>query len=424
MRRRTMLFACVLGACALWISTAVAGTLTLRYSDPDWKDIRAALDQYERDNPGTKVALDRVSPADVMPQFLRETAVGTGPDVVQVGFVQVKDLATAQAVLPLDDFTKPQKATQALADYVALDLATWKDGKVYALPWTTDTFAMVYRTDLMQKAGITAIPKTWDEFRDAAKKVHDATGKVGFQFPFGSANGNGIWFAANYWWWTHGQALIVKKPDGSYGLGVTAADVADDMRYFDSLLKAGVTPKAMISVSNWADPVIIEPLVSGDAMSTLVPPANFKQILVEWKERNPNGSDPPFISALVPEATAPSVTHAGGRSLVINANTPDPKGAWKLVQFLSSKKMFSDYYKTQMPAQKTLLKEIDFGPLLQGYAEQLQRARSWGPYAEGPVPIPMMWNETARDFGSVFVGESTPDQAAQTLLAAISKNLK
>jgi multiple sugar transport system substrate-binding protein len=423
MRNRPMLAAAVAVLSGLWVSAAAAGQLTLRYMDPDWQLIRAALDLFEHDNPGTKVTLERISPADILTQFLREAAVGSGPDVTQVGFVQVGDIATAGAALPLDEFTKPRKATDALADYVALDLATGRDGKVYALPWTTDTFAMVYRTDLMQKAGITSIPKTWEEFRDAAKKFHDATGKVGFQYPYGSAGGNAIWFAANYWLWSHGQAFIVKKPDGGFGLGVDAAGVAADVRYFDSLLKDGVTPTAMIAVSDWADPAIIQPMVAGDAMATMMPPATFKLILAQWRAANPGGT-PPFISALVPAASAGSITHAGGRSLVINANTQDPQGAWKLVQFLASQKVFTDFYTTQLPAQKTLLKNIAFPPELKGYAEQLQRARSWGPYSDGPVPIPTMWNETARDFGSVFIGEATPEAAATQLLATISKNLK
>ena len=373
MRRIAALFACVV-AIALCCTSAIAGTLTLRYGDPDWKDIRAALDVFERENPGTKVVLDRISPADILTQFLRETAVGSGPDVTQMGFVQVRDIATAGGALALDDFVKPQTGAEAFKDYVALDLATGRDGHIYALPWTTDTFAMVYRTDLMQKAGIAEVPKTWEQFRDAAKQVHDATGKTGFQYPFGSAGGNGIWFAMNYWLWSHGEAFVVKQPDGRFALGVDAAGVAAGMRYFDSLLKDGVTPTAMVAISNWADPVITEAMVAGEAFATMVPPANFKQMLATWQARNPNGGAPPLVSALVPAATAGSVTHAGGRSLVINANTPDPKGAWKLVQFLASRRVFDQFYHAQMPAQRSLLQQISFGPAMQGYAEQLQRA--------------------------------------------------
>ncbi len=423
MRLRKWLGSLAALACAGWIGTASATDLTFLYMDPDAPDIRAALDVFEKANPGIRVKIVTASPADALPNFLREAAVGSGPDVMQAGFVWVKDIATAGAALPLDDVIgKPAK--DALADFIALDLATGRDGKVYGLPWTVDTFAMVYRTDLLEKAGITSIPKTWDEFRAASRKVHAATGKAGFQFGMGSAPSNSIWFAANYWWWSHGQALVVKKPEGGFAPGVTVPEVAAAMRYFAGFLQDGETPKGMLAVSNWADPAVTQPMVAGEAMATLIPPANFKQMLADWRARNPNGGTPPLTSALVPADKAGSITHLGGRSLVINANTADPKAAWKLVQFLATQDVFARFYKAQMPAQKTLLKTIDFGPALAGYAEQLQRARTWGPYSEAPIPIATMWTETGRDFGSVFIGEATPEAAAQRLLDVVTKGLK
>ena len=425
MLRRTALFAAAIFAAlgGLGIASASAAELTFSYNDPDAPDLRAALDLFEKQNPGIKVTLERGDWASALTAYLREAAVGSGPDVAQTAFVWVKDLATAGAVLPLDQFTKPQKATQALSDFIALDLGVGKDGKVYGLPWTVDTFAMVYNTTLLKQAGIESIPKTWEEFRDAAQKVHQLTGKSGFLYPFGSAPANGIWFAANYWWWSHGQALVVSKPDSGYGLGLNAADIVADINYFNSFLKDGITPRSMLAVSNWGDPAVIEPMVAGDALATMVPPANFKQIMSEWKGRHPD-QPPPFVSALVPAASAGSITHLGGRMLVINANTKNPDEAWKLVQFLASQKVFQDFYRSQFPAQKSLLKDIDFGPGMQGYAQQLEHARTWGPYSDGPVQISTMWNEVGRDFGAVFIGQATPDESAQRILTMIQQKLK
>jgi multiple sugar transport system substrate-binding protein len=342
--------------------------------------------------------------------------------VDQTAFVWIKDLAEAGAVLPLDDFTKPERATQALSDFIALDLAVYKD-KVYGLPWTVDTFAMVYNTDVMKETGISSFPKTWEEFSAACDKAHKTGGKAGFLLPCGSASTNTIWFAANYWWWSHGQALVVKKPDGGYGLGLNAADIVACINYFDAMLKNGVIPRAMLAVSEWGDPAVIEPMVSGDALAIMVPPANFKQVVAEWNKRHPGGT-PPFTSALVPAASAGSITHLGGRMLVIDADVKHPRECWQLVQFLSSQRVFKDFYTTQFPAQKSLLKTINFGPGLQGYAAQLQRARTWGPYSDGPVPISTMWNEVGRDFGAAFIGQSSPDEAAKRILSVIEEKLK
>ncbi len=46
------------------------------------------------------------------------------------------------------------------------------DGKRYGLPLVQTTPVLVYRKDLFEKAGIDKIPATWDEYLEAAKKLH------------------------------------------------------------------------------------------------------------------------------------------------------------------------------------------------------------------------------------------------------------
>ena len=48
------------------------------------------------------------------------------------------------------------------------------DGAIYGVPWDTGPLGFIYRKDLLDKAGITEPPKTWDEFADAARKYHEA----------------------------------------------------------------------------------------------------------------------------------------------------------------------------------------------------------------------------------------------------------
>ncbi|MGH7100966.1 MAG: ABC transporter substrate-binding protein [Acetobacteraceae bacterium] len=424
MRRRSLLISGAAAALARpWPVHAAEVELTFRYNDSDISLIRAALDAFEKENPGVKVRAERADWASALPNFLREAAVGSGPDLIHSANVWVKELAEAGAVLPLDDFTRPDPATQALADFITLDLAEYK-GKVYGSPWTVDTFAMVYNTSLMKQAGISPFPKTWQELSAAVDAAHKSTGKAGFLLPCGSSAANTIWFAANCWWWSHGQALIVKKPGGGYGLGLNAGDIAACIDYFDGMIKDGTIPRDMLGVSAWGDPAVIEPMVSGDGLAILVPPANFKKVVAEWSKRHPGGT-PPFASALVPRASAKSTSILGGRMLVINADTRHKQECWKLVQFLSSQRFFTDFLTTQFPAERRLLKDIKFGPGLQGYAAQLlQHARTWGPYSDGPVPIPTMWSEVGRDFGATFIGQSTSRQSAGRILSVIEQKLK
>ncbi len=415
--------AAALGAAAL-VSIGVSARaspveLTFRFNDPEQKEMRAALDSFELANPGIKVNLERMAWKDARDQFLREAAVGEGPDVVHIAFVWAKEMGQAGALLPLDAIVKQSPPGQGLSDFVAMDLATGKDGNLYALPWTTDTWAMVYRTDLLQQAGVAALPGTWDELRAASRQIHAKTGKAGFGFPAGSAASGSIWFLANYLWWSNGKALVVENGK-SFAMGVSPTDISATMSYFKSYLDDGDTPKSMLGVSDWADPAIVRGLVDGSIGIGVMPPASFRQVIDAYVAMHP-GEKPPFASGPIPRGTMIGTSHLGGRMLGINANTKHATEAWRLVEFLSRKGLFTSAYKSQFPAQRSLLQEIDFGPEMKGFAEQMQHARSWGAYADGPAAMGTMWNLTGRAFGAALSGQTSVDQAAADLASQIKK---
>jgi multiple sugar transport system substrate-binding protein len=52
-------------------------------------------------------------------------------------------------------------------------------GKLYAAPYLTDAGLLYYRKDLLDAAGISAAPKTWDELKAACQKVLPSSGGAG-----------------------------------------------------------------------------------------------------------------------------------------------------------------------------------------------------------------------------------------------------
>jgi multiple sugar transport system substrate-binding protein len=401
-------------------SAAAQTTLTFRFNDTEEKEMREALDRFEKSNPGVKVTLQRISWRDARDQFLREAALGQGPDVAHIAFVWAREMGQAGAIKPLGDLVRARPPAHGLEDFIALELARGPKGEVYALPWTTDTWAMVYRTDLLEQAGVSALPNTWDDLKRASAQVHKATGRAGFGFPAGSSASGGIWFLANYHWWSNGKALVIQKPDGSFGLGVTAAEVADTMRFFRSFMTEGHTPTSLLSASDAHDPAIIEALAAGRQAIGFMPPNTYKQVLDAYSAANP-GKPLPFVSGPIPKGSVTRTSHLGGRMLAVNSSTKHPNEAWKLIQYLSEPAIFTEFYRNQFPAQRTLLKQVDFGPEMKGFAEQLGYARTWGPYADGPAPIGAMWNATGRAFGAALAGQKSEDAAAAELVESVSK---
>lgn len=86
------------------------------------------------------------------------------PEFYEKGFI--RDLSSLISDADRSDFSK-----------TALETVTYK-GVPVALPVMVHNCAMYYRTDLFEKAGLSAPPKTWDEYRDFAAKTTDTAAGV------------------------------------------------------------------------------------------------------------------------------------------------------------------------------------------------------------------------------------------------------
>jgi len=397
-------------------ATATAQTeLTFRFNDPEADAMRAALDRFEEAHPDISVELERIAWKDAQAQFLREAAVGQGPDVVHIAFVWTKDMGDAGALMPLDDMIESDPPGAGFDDFIANDLVVGSDGQRYGLPWTTDTWAMLYRADILEEVGHDSFPSDWEGLFEFSRTIHEETGKVGFGIPAGSGGSNSIWFLANYYWWSHGKALIEETGDGGFAIGLEESDVVEMLDYYARFFEEAGLPQVYLGAAEWFDPTITEGLVTGDQAIAIMPPATASGVISSFEERNPEAENP-FRSAKIPAGSAGSITHLGGRTLGINANTDHPEASWELLTFLLTEEIFTDYYTAQFPAQRSLLDAIAFEPAMQGFAEQLQEARTWGAYAASPAQIGSLWNEAGRIFGAALSGQMDHDEAARTYL--------
>jgi raffinose/stachyose/melibiose transport system substrate-binding protein len=79
------------------------------------------------------------------------------------------DLATQVESGKVADITA---ATKSVADAMGASAGGWQvDGKQYGLPYSLGVVGFWYRTDLFEKAGITAAPTTMDELNQAVTKL-------------------------------------------------------------------------------------------------------------------------------------------------------------------------------------------------------------------------------------------------------------
>ncbi|MBC8793150.1 MAG: hypothetical protein C6Y20_16235 [Tagaea sp. CACIAM 22H2] len=400
-------------------------TITFRFNDPEAPQMRAALDEFEKANPSIKVNMQRISWADMQQQYLREAATGTAPDVVHISFVQPRSFGGGKALRPLDDLIArdgAQMGVKGWNDFFARDLAEGPDGKTYAVPWTTDTFTMMYNTELFEQAGIKEFPTTWAGLRDASRQIHQRTGKAGWGFPAGSCATPSIWFYMNYYFWSDGPGWIDKDAAGKYVMGVTPEKATEALAYYNSYITEGHNPRSNLSVCLWGAPELVEGMLTGNTAMASMPDTVAIEILTKWDQRNP-GKKRPFMTAPHPGGKNGSVTNFGGRMLGISPNSKNVEQAWALIKFLTKPDPTFKHYNNYTPAQRAAIDSRAWDAELAGYPKQLANSRSWGPYATGPVPIPFMWNAVGRAAGSVFIGEKTAEAAGRELHETIAREL-
>ena len=380
--------------------------LTFRQFDPptEIEGLVKAVDGWNAANPNIQVKLETMAGGDTLAQLAREVPAGGGPDIQQMAFVWTRDLARSGLVADLTDLIAANPPGAGIDDFLATELATL-DGKVYGVPWTADTFAMAYRPDLLEAAGVT-FPDTWDELATAAKTLSNGDGQYGFCFPAGSAPDSGMWTLFNYYLWSNGSTLVDETSPGKWEIVATQADLVAAMDYFNGFFTAGATPESLITVNSWGDPELVGALGRGDCAITVFPPQTFRAAEAQ--------SEVALQTAKIPQGSAKRISHLGGRALGINPNSEHPAEAWEFLRYLVGTQTFETY--NQYPAQNSLLTALDFPEAEQGYVDMLPLAQTFERYISSPIAVSSMTALINQEFGAVYSGQRSSAEASQAIL--------
>lgn len=317
--------------------------------------------------------------------------------------------------MPLDNLMKNSPPDKSTDDLLATDMVDF-GGKTWALPWTADTMALVYRPGALKTAGIGQPPTTWDQLANDAKKISSSSGgkTAGWCFPGSGSATSAQWFPINYYIWAHGGNLVRKNSSGGWKPGISESDLASTIDYFAGLFTSGATPKSYLTVAGYSDPPIVNGLTSGACAMSFEPPQTFRLI-----NSQAGGS---VTTAPMPDGLMDGATHLGGRALGINANTKHPQQAWEFIKYLASAKTFQTY--DQYPASAATLKSLDVPASQQGYVEQLPHSRSFARYIGSPMTVGSMQQLVVQQFSAVYSGQSSSQQAAKAILDGLQSGLQ
>ena len=187
-----------LTAAALGLGGAEAGAQTIRMwtflnpagNAPREKALAEIIADFEKANPGAKVAVEPQVWDQMTPKFLAATQQGTAPDVMWVITDLLGDTIKSGALADLDKLFVDKWSSARKQDNAG---AYWDlcrvDGHQYCMFQSRNYIGLYYRPDLFKEAGIDVEKlTTWPAFIEAAKKltVKDANGAV-TRYGFGQA---------------------------------------------------------------------------------------------------------------------------------------------------------------------------------------------------------------------------------------------
>lgn len=170
---------------------AINLTLWHGINPPPNRDVfQKLVDQFNLTHPKINVNAYYIGqPDQQMPKILTAVVGNASPDILWYSPQITGQLVELDAIEPIEEWLNksPIKAEIDPALLPAMEL----NGHTWSVPMATNNTAIFYRPSLFEKAGITKLPLTWEEFTEAAQKLTqdiDGDGKLdrhGIVLPLG-----------------------------------------------------------------------------------------------------------------------------------------------------------------------------------------------------------------------------------------------
>lgn len=266
---------------------------------------------------------------------------GTGaPDVVQIEYQFIPTFTITNDLLDL----APHGANDVKSQFVDWTWAQVSKGdKVFAIPQDTGPMGVLYRKDLLKKAGI-EIPKTWDEFAAAARAYH-AKNPDSYLANFPPAQG-GVF--AGLTWQAGARPFSVDGEKVTVNVNDAATKKVTDL--WGPLIKEGVVSTDADFTDAW-----YQGLARGKYASWVT--AAWGPAFLQGTAKGTSGK---WVAAPLPQWTAGETASAnwGGSTSAVTAKTRYPAAAAELAKFINSDPESTKKFATEQflfPATKATL---------------------------------------------------------------------
>ncbi|MCA9859000.1 MAG: extracellular solute-binding protein, partial [Thermomicrobiales bacterium] len=153
--------------------------------------VQENIDLFQQANSGVTVNLSSFAWPEFHTTMVNRFTSGTPTDVTYNGGNWLEEFAAAGWVVPLEDYFDWVAGYQDLVFPFAWQDMTYQ-GKVYGLPYYSDIITFMYNERILEEAGISAPPTTWEEVTEQSLILKEAGMAQPFVYEFSNTLPNVI----------------------------------------------------------------------------------------------------------------------------------------------------------------------------------------------------------------------------------------
>jgi multiple sugar transport system substrate-binding protein len=288
------------------------------------------MPEFEHRNPGIKVRVQMI-PWNAAHEKMLTAFAGTSlPDMWQLGNTWVPEFHLLNAIENLSPFVQRSTTLKESSYFPGIWDTNIIDSTLYGVPWYVDTRVMFYRTDLLEQAGYSSSPKSWDEWFDVSKKLVDRKiAEYAILLPT-----NNEWAPQVIMALQCGSSLLKENATrGDFGGDKFRTALTDFHKFFENGW-APVKTTQIVNVYQGMSDRVFAMYITG--------PWN----IGEFSRRMPPELQAKWMTAPLPGPDGNiGVSLAGGSSIAMFRGSKKKAEVWKLIEYLSEPAVQMEFYR-------------------------------------------------------------------------------
>lgn len=386
------------------------------------------IPKFEKENPDIKVIPSSItaSEGDYFSKVaLSMQSESTAPDVVAEDSFMLNSDANAGYLTPLDDYVKDWDDWSNYTENLKAGSIA-QDGKLYAIPGTSDSRGIWYNKNVFKKAGLPEEwqPTSWTDIIEAAEKIKETQPDV-IPFGMGVAKANGESVSMQTF-----EMLLYGTKDQLFDSetrkwDVNSQGIIDSLNFIDEIYnQKKIGPSLSIAInSNYGSVMMQEKFPQDQAGMVLDGFWNTGN----WSE---SGAAPVedmtarFGFAAMPTQNGQepgTTTMSGGWTWAIPAKAKNKDASWKVVQALGGKEEQAKRAIAEgnltVRDDSAQLAEYKEQPFIEAATDFLKNAH----FRPADDKYPNVSVEIQNMVEAVATGSKTPEQAAKDYAANVTR---